>query len=71
MNETHTMNNICGKNDINLAIAKFLGLLWGFYVSDKPLHYEIFCINDKGGKIVEFSHLGASTSFLESQRNAP
>ena len=33
---------------------RFLELLWGFYVSDKPLHYEIFCINDKGKKIVEF-----------------
>ena len=43
------VRNIGGKTDISLSTAEdFLKLLWGFYVSDKSLHYEIFCINDKG-----------------------
>ena len=33
---------------------EFLESLWGLYVSDKPLYYEVFCINDDGKKIVKF-----------------
>ncbi|OYT57263.1 MAG: hypothetical protein B6U76_01435 [Desulfurococcales archaeon ex4484_217_2] len=33
---------------------RFLELLWGLYASDKPIYYEVFCLNDKGKKIIEF-----------------
>jgi len=33
---------------------EFLELLWGLYVSDKPLWFEVFAINDEGRKIVKF-----------------
>ena len=34
--------------------VRFLEALWGLYFSDKPLYYEVFCLNDKGRKIIRF-----------------
>ena len=46
---------MCVTKDKSFSNTKrFLELLWGLYASDKPLYYEVFCLNDKGRKIIEF-----------------
>jgi len=50
----HVRNNSENRYRFDVDEARnFLELLW-FYVSHETLYYEVFCLNDSGGKIVKF-----------------